>query len=76
VFKRDLTELKKSEINYGWKSFEIKKNFAYRNFLKFEMDFELKIMEASMGCNSVEFSWKILGLRILMKFDLQAPLYT
>jgi hypothetical protein len=46
------------------------------NLLKFEMNFELKILEASMGWNSMEFHWKILGLGILMKFDWQAPLYT
>jgi hypothetical protein len=74
--KRGLPQPQKIEINYGWKGFEIRSNFTYRNFLKFEMDVELKIMEASMGWNSMEFPWKILGLRILMKFDWQAPPYT
>jgi hypothetical protein len=41
--------LQKFEIKYGWKRFEVRNNFAYRNFLKFQMDFELKIMEASIG---------------------------
>jgi hypothetical protein len=47
--KQDIPELRKFEINYGGKVFEIRRNVSYRNFLKFEMDFELKIMETSMG---------------------------
>jgi hypothetical protein len=47
--KKDIPELRKFEINYGWKVFETRRNFSYRNFLKFKMDFELKVMEISMG---------------------------
>jgi hypothetical protein len=39
------------EIKYGSQVFEIKNNFPYRDFLRFEMDFKLKFREASM-------SWK------------------
>jgi hypothetical protein len=34
--------LRKCKIKYGWKSFEIRINFPYRNFSRFEMEFELK----------------------------------
>jgi hypothetical protein len=41
--------LHKFEIKYGWKAFEISINFPYRNFSKFEIEFELKFREVSMG---------------------------
>jgi hypothetical protein len=34
--------LQKCEIKYGWKVFEIRINFPYRNFSRFEMEFESK----------------------------------
>jgi hypothetical protein len=33
----------KLEIKYGWKDLETRNNFHYRNFSRFEMEFELKI---------------------------------
>jgi hypothetical protein len=39
----------KIEIKYVWKVFEIRNNFTYKDFLRFEMDFELKFREFSMG---------------------------
>jgi hypothetical protein len=41
--------LKKFEIKYRWKVFEIRNNFSYRNFLRFRLDFELKFREPSMS---------------------------
>jgi hypothetical protein len=41
--------LKKFEIKNGWKEFKIGINFPYRNFSRFEMEFELKFREVSMG---------------------------
>jgi hypothetical protein len=46
--------LQKFETKYGWKVFEMRNNFAYRNFLIFEMDFELKFREASTSWISIE----------------------
>jgi hypothetical protein len=40
-----LSLLKKLEIKYGWKELEIRNNVLYRNFSRFEMEFELKIRE-------------------------------
>jgi hypothetical protein len=37
--------LNKFQIKYGWKEIEIRNNFYYRNFSRFEMKFELKIRE-------------------------------
>jgi hypothetical protein len=34
---------------YGWKEFEIWMNFPYRNFSRFEIEFELKFRECSLG---------------------------
>jgi hypothetical protein len=34
--------LRKIEMKYGWKVFEMRNNFDYRNFLRFWTDFELK----------------------------------
>jgi hypothetical protein len=48
-FKRYLTRVQIFEIKYGWKEFEIRINFPYRNFSRFEMEFELKFRELSMG---------------------------
>jgi hypothetical protein len=39
----------KNETKYGWKAFDIRNNFAYRDLLRFEMDFELKFRKASMS---------------------------
>jgi hypothetical protein len=41
--------LEKLEINYGWREFEIKNNFPYRNFSRLEMEFELIIQKTSMS---------------------------
>jgi hypothetical protein len=38
--QQDLPESRKFEIKYGWKVVEIKNNFPYRNFSRFEMEFE------------------------------------
>ncbi len=45
-FKQDLPELRKFEIKYEWKVFNIRNNFPYKEFLRFKMDFELKFREA------------------------------
>jgi hypothetical protein len=39
----------KFELKYGWRAFEVRNNFPYKGFLRFEMDFELKFREVSMG---------------------------
>jgi hypothetical protein len=44
-FKRYIPALKKFEIKYGWKEFELRINFPYRNFSRFEMEFEVKFRE-------------------------------
>jgi hypothetical protein len=51
----------KFQIKYGLKELEIRNNFPYRNFSRFEMEFELKIGEASMSRNSLENSLENLG---------------
>jgi hypothetical protein len=38
---------RKFKIKYGFEGFDERNNFAYRNFLGFKMDFELKFKEAS-----------------------------
>jgi hypothetical protein len=48
-FKRYIPALQKFEIKYGWKAFEIRINFPYRNVSRFEMEFELKFTEFSLG---------------------------
>jgi hypothetical protein len=53
--KGDLHWLKKIEIKYGCEGFEISNNFIYRNFSEFEMEFELKIKEASRVGISMKF---------------------
>jgi hypothetical protein len=40
--KKDLPELEKFEIKYGFEVLDKWNNCTYRNFLRFEMDFELK----------------------------------
>jgi hypothetical protein len=45
--KQDLPELGKFEIKFGFEGCDERNNFAYRNFLRFEMYFELKIRESS-----------------------------
>jgi hypothetical protein len=37
--------LQKFEIEYGWKELEIRNNFSYRNFSRFEKEFEQKFRE-------------------------------
>jgi hypothetical protein len=41
--------LQKIEIKYGFEGFDERNNFPYRNFSRFEMEFELKFREASMS---------------------------
>jgi hypothetical protein len=43
--KMCLPVLQKLEVKYGWKELEIKNNFPYRNFSRFEKEFELKFRE-------------------------------
>jgi hypothetical protein len=40
--KTDTPVLQKFGIKYVWKLFEIRNNFPYSNFSRFEMEFELK----------------------------------
>jgi hypothetical protein len=37
--------LEKLEVKYGWKDLEMGNNFPYRNFSRFEKEFELKFRE-------------------------------
>jgi hypothetical protein len=37
--------LEKLEVKYVWKELEIRNNFPYRNFSRFEKEFELKFRE-------------------------------
>jgi hypothetical protein len=51
-FKFDLIQKRFSqynfyEIKYGCEGFDVRNNFSYRNFFRFEMDLELKIRENS-----------------------------
>jgi hypothetical protein len=41
--------LEKLEIKYGWKELEMRNNSSYRNLSIFELKFELKFKEFSMG---------------------------
>jgi hypothetical protein len=41
--------LQKYEKKYGWKAFGIRINFSYRNFSRFQMEFELKFREVPVG---------------------------
>jgi hypothetical protein len=45
--KKDLPELKKFEIKYGFEGFEERNNFLYRNIFRFEVDFEWKFRKTS-----------------------------
>jgi hypothetical protein len=74
--KRCLPLLERFQIKYGWKELEIRNNFPYRNFSRFELTFELKIHGNFYELKSKENHWKILELWISMKFGQQAPCYT
>jgi hypothetical protein len=41
--------LEKMGIQYRSKELEIRNNFPYRNFSRFEIEFEIKIQRASMN---------------------------
>jgi hypothetical protein len=43
--KRCLLLIEKLEVKYGWKEIKIRNNFPYRNFSRFEKEFELKFRE-------------------------------
>jgi hypothetical protein len=47
--KNNLPGLNFFEIKYGCEGFEERRNYPHRNFLIFEMDFELKFREVSMS---------------------------
>jgi hypothetical protein len=68
-FKRYFPVFQKFEIKYGSKEFEMRNNFAYRNLLRFWMNFELKFRETSMSWTFLKIHWKNLKLWNLMKFD-------
>jgi hypothetical protein len=74
--KQDLSQLRKFEIKHGWKLFKIRNIFPYKNFLRFEKDFELKFREASMSWQQEKIDWNALGIRILIKLGQQLPFYT
>jgi hypothetical protein len=40
--KKDLLELKKFKLKYGFEGFDKRNNFSYRNFISNSMDFELE----------------------------------
>jgi hypothetical protein len=42
-------KLEKIQIKYGWKVLDMRNNYAYRNFLRFLMSFELKFRKFSMS---------------------------
>jgi hypothetical protein len=44
--KKDIPELKKFEIKYGFEGFDGRNNFLYRNFFRFKVDVEWKFREA------------------------------
>jgi hypothetical protein len=75
-FKHDFPWLQKFETKYGWKVFEIRNNFPYRDFLRFEMDFELKFRESSMSWISRKIDWKFLESWDLMTFGQRFPFFT
>jgi hypothetical protein len=64
--KQDPPLLKKFEIKYDWKVFDIRNNFVHRIFLRFWMDFALKFRETSMRWIPIE----ILGTLEFDKFWL------
>jgi hypothetical protein len=41
--------IQKFQIKYGWKEFERRKDFTYRNFSIFETEFQLKFREIPMS---------------------------
>jgi hypothetical protein len=43
--KRCFSLLQKFQIKYIWKELEIRNNLSYRNFSRFEIEFELKFRE-------------------------------
>jgi hypothetical protein len=43
--KQDPPGVEKFPVKYGWKELEIRNNSPYRNFSRFEMEFELKFRE-------------------------------
>jgi hypothetical protein len=47
--KTDPPVPQKFELKYCCREFEVRNNFPYKCFLRFEMDFELKFREVSMG---------------------------
>jgi hypothetical protein len=58
------------ETKYGWKVFEIRNNFPYRDFLRFEMDLEPKFREPSMSWISRKIRLKNLDY---LEFDETWP---
>jgi hypothetical protein len=48
-----LPKLEKFQIKYGFEVFEIKNNFSYKNFSRFEKNVELKFEEAPMVLKSM-----------------------
>jgi hypothetical protein len=46
--KTGVPGLKKSKIKYGYEGFKEGNNFLHRNFLRFELYFELKIWEVKV----------------------------
>jgi hypothetical protein len=76
LFKRYLLALQKFQIKRGWKAFEVRNHFPYRNFSRFKKEFGLKFREVSMGWNQEKNHWKFLKLWNLVKFGRRAPCYT
>jgi hypothetical protein len=68
--------LEKMGIQYRCKELEIRNNLPYRNFSRFEIEFEIKIQRASMNWISLENSLENLGTLDLMKFGQKGPCYT
>jgi hypothetical protein len=56
----DLPELEKIEIKYGCVGFKERNNLFYRDFFRFEMDFELENKEA-LG---YEFDKNLIGFHL------------
>jgi hypothetical protein len=54
--KTDLPEVENFGIKHGWKVLELRNNFHYWNFFRFERDFELKFGEASKVQIQLEFN--------------------
>jgi hypothetical protein len=47
--KLDLPGLENFDIKFGCEVFDERDNFPYRNFSRFEIEFELKFREASLS---------------------------